>query len=130
MRSGHRFAWPVQGRLSSRYGRRGRRLHHGIDIAASKGTPIVASEAGRVVFSGRNGSYGHVVVLEHAGRFRTLYAHNKKNAVRAGERVEQGATIAYVGASGNATGPHVHFEIRDGAAPRDPLLYLPLLRDR
>jgi murein DD-endopeptidase MepM/ murein hydrolase activator NlpD len=125
-RAGQRFAWPLRGVVTSRYGRRGRHLHAGIDIGARKGTRVHAAEAGQVLFSGRMGSYGNVVVVGHGGAFRTLYAHNRRNRVRAGERVERGDVIAEVGSTGNATGPHLHFEIRLHDLPRDPLLFLPV----
>lgn len=120
------FAWPVRGRVSSRYGWRGGHQHEGIDIPARKGTPIRAAEAGRVIHSGGGlGDYGRVVILKHAGRYQTIYAHNRKNRVRKGDFVEKGDVIAEVGTSGNADGPHVHFEVRRSRRPLDPLSYLP-----
>ena len=120
-----KFAWPVKGRLSSRFGHRRGRPHEGIDIAAAKGTPIYASEAGRVIFSGRMRGYGKVVILKHAGRFRSIYAHASRLLVRKGAFVERGEKIAEVGSTGRSTGPHVHFEIRRSETPQDPLAYLP-----
>jgi murein DD-endopeptidase MepM/ murein hydrolase activator NlpD len=120
------FAWPVSGNVSSRFGWRDGRHHEGIDIPANKGTPIRAAEAGRVVHSGGGlGAYGTVVILKHAGRYQTIYAHNRRNKVRAGDFVEKGDVIAEVGTSGNASGPHVHFEVRRDRRPLDPLSYLP-----
>ncbi len=121
------FAWPVQGKLTSRYGRRGRRRHHdGIDIAAHPRTLVRAAEAGRVIHSGRGlGAYGNVVIVRHPGRWATVYAHNHRNLVRKGASVQKGQVIAEVGRTGNATGPHLHFEVRRGDEPRDPLLCLP-----
>ena len=98
--------------------------HEGIDIAAAKGTPIYASEAGRVIFSGRMRGYGKVVILKHAGRFRSIYAHACRLLVRKGAFVERGEKIAEVGSTGRSTGPHVHFEIRRSETPQDPLTYL------
>jgi len=120
------FIWPVRGRLSSRFGwRRGRR-HDGIDIPAKSGTPVRAAEAGRVIHSGGGlGDYGKVVIVKHAGRYSTVYAHNRRNRVRKGEFVEKGQLIAEVGKTGNASGNHVHFELRHDRRPEDPLLYLP-----
>lgn len=120
-----RFAWPLRGRVSSNYGTRGRRPHEGIDIPASSGTPVRAAEAGRVVFAGRLGGYGNVVVLRHDDRFETVYAHNRRNRVQRLDFVDKGRVIAEVGATGNATGPHLHFEIRRDDRPEDPLRYLP-----
>jgi LysM repeat protein len=118
------FAWPVRGKLSSRYGwRRGKR-HEGIDIATRRGTPVRAAEAGRVVHSGWIGGYGRVVIVKHSGDYSTVYAHNSRNRVSEGAFVERGDVLAEVGSSGNASGPHLHFEIRDGPRARDPLGYL------
>jgi murein DD-endopeptidase MepM/ murein hydrolase activator NlpD len=120
------FAWPVQGAVSSPFGIRGWSHHEGIDIPAREGTIICAAESGRVVHSeGRIGDYGNVVIVKHTGSFATVYAHNRRNLVRSGDFVEKGQPIALVGETGNASGPHVHFEIRRGRLPQDPLLYLP-----
>ena len=120
-----RFTWPVKGRLTSRFGLRGNRPHEGIDLGAPHGTPIYAAEAGRVIHSGRFGAYGKVVILKHAGAYRSLYAHARRLYVEKGDFVERGQRIAEVGATGRATGPHLHFEIRRGEDPHDPLAYLP-----
>jgi murein DD-endopeptidase MepM/ murein hydrolase activator NlpD len=119
------FSWPVRGRLSSQFGMRKGRSHEGIDIAAKRGTPIFCAESGRVIHSGRLGSYGKVVIVKHAGRFRTVYAHASKLLVRKGEFVERGQKIAEVGSTGRSTGPHVHFEIRRSESPQNPLGFLP-----
>ena len=84
-----------------------------------------AAEAGKVIYSDRLGAYGNVVVVKHAGRYSSVYAHNRRNLVSQGSFVEKGQEIAVVGATGNATGPHLHFEIRNERRPDDPLLYLP-----
>ncbi len=119
------FGWPVTGRFSSGFGRRGRRDHEGIDIAARSGTPVRAAEAGRVTHSGWLGDYGRVVIVKHAGHYSTVYAHNRRNKVRKGAFVEKGQLLAEVGASGNASGPHLHFEIRRERKPENPLRFLP-----
>ena len=120
------FEWPLRGRVSSYFGSRGFGHHEGIDIPAREGTPVVAAEAGRVVQSGgKRGDYGNVVIVRHAGRYATVYAHNRRNLVREGEFVEKGQVIALVGETGNASGPHLHFEIRRDRLATDPLLYLP-----
>lgn len=120
------FSWPVRGRLSSRFGWRRGRHHDGIDIPAKSGAPVHAAEAGRVIHSGKGlGDYGKVVIVKHAGRYSTVYAHNRRNRVRKGEFVEKGQVIAEVGKTGNASGNHVHFELRRDRRPEDPLLYLP-----
>ena len=95
--------------------------YNGVDLAVTAGTLIVASASGDVIISregGWNGGYGNYVVIRHANGTQTLYAHNSRNAVGIGEPVVQGQLIAYVGATGRATGPHIHFEIRGG--PRNP----------
>lgn len=123
--AGLRFGWPVKGRLTSRFGLRGNRPHEGIDLGAPPGTPIFAAEAGRVIHSGRLGAYGKAVIVKHSGAYRSFYAHARRLFVEKGEFVERGQKIAEVGATGRATGPHLHFEIRRGETPHDPLLYLP-----
>jgi murein DD-endopeptidase MepM/ murein hydrolase activator NlpD len=123
--AGVRFSWPLRGRITSRFGRRGRRFHRGLDLGAARGAAVHAAEAGEVTFSGRNGGYGKLVVLSHKGGFATFYAHHSENRVRRGQRVEKGAVLGEVGSSGNARGPHLHFEIRSDGRSRDPLLYLP-----
>jgi len=118
------FRWPVRGKLTSRYGWRWGRRHEGIDIASRPGTPVYAAEAGRVVHSGWLGGYGRVVIVKHAGRYSTVYAHNKANKVSQGAFVEKGDLLALVGSSGRASGPHLHFEIRRDRKPQDPMGYL------
>ena len=124
--TGLRFEWPLRGRVSSAFGARGRDDHQGIDIPAQEGAPIVAAESGRVIHSGaRLGDYGNVVIVKHAGRYLTVYAHNRRNLVDRGDFVEKGEVIAQVGETGNASGPHLHFEIRRDRLAQDPQLYLP-----
>ncbi|MDX1650223.1 MAG: LysM peptidoglycan-binding domain-containing M23 family metallopeptidase [Myxococcota bacterium] len=120
-----RFDWPLRGRVTSGFGPRGRRRHDGIDIAAPRGTPIRAAESGRVIYAGRLGSYGNVVVLRHDERHETVYAHARRLHVRPRRFVDRGDVIAEVGSTGNATGPHLHFEVRRDDLPEDPLRYLP-----
>lgn len=120
------FEWPVQGRVTSPFGARGNGEHDGLDIAAGEGTPVVAAEAGKVVYAGDDlGDYGRTVVLKHAGRWATVYAHNDRNLVSEGDFVEKGDRIAEVGQTGNASAPHLHFEIRRSNRPRDPMSCLP-----
>lgn len=120
-----RFEWPVRGKVSSRFGRRGRRDHDGLDITAPTGTPVHAAEAGRVIHSGRLGAYGRLVIVKHAGSWATVYAHNRVNRAKEGSFVERGQVIAEVGSSGNASGSHLHFEIRRSNQALDPMLCLP-----
>jgi len=121
--------WPLPGRISSGFGKRGRRFHWGIDIPAPGGTPIRAAADGLVLISndGMKGfsGYGRIVVIEHGGGMSTLYAHNSKNDVKPGTCVRSGEIIAEVGETGNATGNHLHFEIRKDGKPVNPLEYLP-----
>jgi murein DD-endopeptidase MepM/ murein hydrolase activator NlpD len=121
------FDWPIFGGFSSGFGWRGIGSHEGIDLTAKPGTPVLAAEAGRVIESGWHGDYGRVVIVKHAGRYSTLYAHNRSVRVKKGAFVEKGDVIAEVGATGNASGPHLHFEIRRAKEPQDPLRYLPEL---
>ncbi len=99
------------------------RAHKGVDYAASTGTPIKATGDGTVIHAGRKGGYGRTVILKHGGKYSTLYAHLHRYAkgVRTGSRVKQGQTIGYVGRSGLATGPHLHYEFRVHGVHRNPL---------
>ena len=121
------FEWPVLGQLSSDFDAdRGSRQHDGIDIRAALGTPVHAAEAGKVVYAGDElGAYGRVIVVKHAGSWATVYAHNDRNLVEEGDFVEKGDVIARVGQSGNASAPHLHFEIRRANVPRNPRSCLP-----
>ncbi len=116
---------PVAGSITSYFGsvRRGHR-HTGIDIAAPRGSPVRAVLAGRVVFSGRLGDYGNTIKVQHSDGLLSLYAHNDSNLVRRGQPVQRGQRIATVGRSGNASGYHLHFEIRRHGTPIDPLSLL------
>jgi len=96
------------------------RAHKGTDYAAPTGTPVRATSDGRVTWAARNGSFGNLVVLQHAGSFETKYAHLSRYAVRRGERVRQGDVIGYVGATGGATGPHLHYEFLMNGVHQNP----------
>jgi murein DD-endopeptidase MepM/ murein hydrolase activator NlpD len=121
-----RLRWPVRGVFASRFGVRDGRPHEGIDVAAPEGTVIVAAAAGKVVYSGRQSGYGSLVILRHGGGLLTVYAHASRLLVREGEEVGAGERIALVGNTGRSSGPHLHFEVREGTRPRDPLRYLRL----
>lgn len=99
------------------------RAHKGVDYAASTGTPIRATGDGKIIHRGRKGGYGNTIIIQHGQRYSTLYAHMSKFAsnMRVGQRVKQGQIIGYVGASGLATGPHLHYEFRLDGAHRNPL---------
>ena len=118
--SAGRCLWPTAGSTTSEYGTRWGRLHAGIDIAASTGTPIWAALPGTVVVAGSQSGYGNTVVLDHGGGKTTLYAHQSRIGVRQGQSVDQGQVIGYVGSTGRSTGPHLHFETRQDGEPRNP----------
>ncbi|RMH52708.1 MAG: M23 family metallopeptidase [Zetaproteobacteria bacterium] len=118
--------WPAEGPVTSGFGRRGSRMHDGIDIGARPGSPVVAAADGTVVYaSDRLAGYGNLIIIRHRDNLFTAYAHNQRNLVRRGDVVHAGQRIALVGRTGRATGPHLHFEVRRGTTPVDPLLYLP-----
>jgi len=118
--------WPVRGPVTSGFGRRHGRPHDGIDIGVPEGTPVRASAAGDVVYSShRLTGYGNLIIIRHSHDMFTAYAHNKINLVRRGDHVKRGAIIARVGHTGHASGPHLHFEVRRGPTPVNPLVYLP-----
>ncbi len=116
-------------RISSRFGKRFHpilnrmRSHKGVDYAAPTGTPIRATSDGKVIFKGRKGGYGRTVILKHGKRYSTLYAHMSRfgKGLRTGRAVKQGQIIGYVGQSGRATGPHLHYEFRINGVHRNPL---------
>lgn len=120
---------PIAGSLSSQFGYRrhpllGRyRLHAGCDIAADPGTPVRAPADGTVIFSGLKDGYGKVVVIDHGYGIRTLFAHSSRLFVTSGLRVKRGEKIAEVGATGKATGPHLHYEIRKNGVPVNPVSF-------
>ena len=131
-----KFLTPVKGWISSRYGMRmhpifKRRIKHtGIDIAAPKGYKIRAAESGKVIFSGTKGGYGKSVLIYHGKRpsdqksISSFYAHASRLIVKNGDIVKKGDEIAYVGATGYATGPHLHFEVKVDGVHADPMLFL------
>lgn len=101
------------------------RAHRGVDYGAPTGTPVLATGDGRVHSAGRNGGYGNTVILKHGGRYSTLYAHLSRygEGIRRGATVSQGDVIGYVGSTGLATGPHLHYEFRVNGKHRDPLSF-------
>ena len=118
------FIWPVNGPVVSGFGMRWGRMHEGIDIAASLGTPIHAAASGTVIHAGWLGGYGNLVVVDHGDGLATAYAHASAILVAVGQQVSQGDTLSLVGSTGNSTGPHLHFEVRVNGSAVDPLLYL------
>ncbi len=118
------FCWPVLGRVSRPFDEA--ISHKGLDICAPEGTPIRASRSGKVIYSGNElRGYGNMIILEHSGRLASVYGHNRRNLVRVGQTVSRGQVIGEVGQTGNATTPHVHFEVRRDATPVDPRPMLP-----
>jgi murein DD-endopeptidase MepM/ murein hydrolase activator NlpD len=120
------LVWPLRGTITSRFGvLRSTGYHLGLDIAAPTGTPIVAAAGGTVTAVGYQGSYGLLVALDHGNGWSTLYAHASKVLVSVGQQVTRGEEIARVGSTGNATGPHVHFEVIQEGKRLNPEVYLP-----
>lgn len=119
--------WPTDGRAGSGYGYRThpifgtRRMHAGVDIAGPTGQPIIAASAGQVVSAGWRGGYGMAVVIDHGGGIATLYAHQSRILVTAGQVVDAGQQVGEIGSTGQSTGPHLHYEIRQNGSPVDPM---------
>ncbi len=120
------FAWPVQGSIVSGYGPKQGGLHNdGINIKASKGTPVRAAQNGVVVYAGNQlKGFGNLVLVRHADRWMTAYAHLDSIAARRGQTVRQGDFLGTVGATGSVDSPQLHFEIRRGTAAINPAYYL------
>ena len=122
------FQWPVAGshEIISPFGPRDGGFHHGADIGCGIGQPLYASRAGRVIGVGDAGPvYGLVVMIDHGSGYQTLYAHLSKLEAQPGQSIRTREEIGRCGATGNATGPHVHFEIRYGGYVWDPVRFLP-----
>jgi len=119
--------WPLDaGIVSSEYGERWGKTHKGLDIAADVGEPVYAIADGEVIYAGDGlRGYGNVIILRHDRKTSSLYAHNSELKVKQGDQVTQGTLIALLGSTGHSTGPHVHFEIRDGDVAVNPRNVLP-----
>jgi peptidoglycan hydrolase-like protein with peptidoglycan-binding domain len=116
------LAWPVQAVVGDRFGPRGAGFHPGIDLPAAPGTPVHAAAVGTVTFAGpTSGGYGNLVVVKGAAGVATMYAHLSRILARPGEQVTVGTLLGLVGATGETTGPHLHFEVRVRGAAVDPL---------
>lgn len=132
------LVWPLAmdraSLLSSVYGRRahprsgGERFHAGLDLRAGEGTPVYAVAAGRVAASGVAGAYGNRIIVDHGSGLHSLYAHHRRNLVAEGQEIRRGQVIALVGHTGNATGDHLHFELRWKGGTVDPWTVLPPLQ--
>lgn len=124
------FRWPIMGRINSPFGwrqhpiTRRKDFHTGIDIKAERNDPIKAAGSGRVIYSGWMGGYGKVLVIEHNNGQSTLYAHCSTLLAGKGASVSSGQLVAKIGTTGRSTGPHLHFEVRNGNSPVNPIKYL------
>ena len=116
--------WPCDGVVTSGFGMRWGRMHEGIDIGCPYGAPNRAAAAGTVIYAGWMSGYGNLVVIDHGNGLSTAYGHASSIVVSVGQSVAQGQTVSYVGATGHATGPHLHFEVRVNGVAVDPLQYL------
>ena len=124
-----KMLWPLDGRVSSYFGPRGKHNHEGIDIAMPGGTPIKSAKNGVVARTGNNSTmgfrgYGNFVLLDHGNGLQTFYAHCSKVAVVPGQRIMQGQVVGYVGSTGRSTGNHLHFEVRVNNVKVNPIPYL------
>lgn len=135
-RSYSSFICPLRGRIhiTSPYGvrihpiRKRRMFHHGIDLRARVGAGVYAAMSGRVIYAGRYGGYGNLLIIQHRDEFTTRYGHLWKMKVRVGQKVERGQLIALSGNSGVSTGPHLHFEIREKGKTLDPMNHISAFR--
>jgi len=124
------WQWPVSGPISSEFGGRSSpyghswEFHPGLDIRAPSGTSVAATGAGVVVYAGRMSGYGNMVVVDHGFELKTVYAHLSAVYTDVGRHVQAGEVVGAVGQTGRATGPHLHYEVRVGTAPVDPLCYI------
>ncbi len=122
--------WPVRGWVTSHFGNRTSpfsgilKFHEGIDIAAQTGSPIIAPADGVVIKARFSTGYGNMVQISHGYGIRSVFAHNSRLNVKAGQRIKRGDVIAYVGDSGSSTGPHLHYEIRVNGLPVNPARYM------
>jgi murein DD-endopeptidase MepM/ murein hydrolase activator NlpD len=123
-------AWPINGRLMGGYGERNDpfsgegAMHTGIDISAPVGTPVKVTADGVVIHSNWNGGYGRCVIVDHGNGYQTWYAHLSKMDVVEGQEIRQGDVVGRVGATGKATGPHLHYEVRIHATPVNPYRFM------
>lgn len=123
--------WPTSGPITSPFGWRThpifgtQRFHSGIDIGADYGDAVVATDGGVVIYADWMGGYGKAVIVDHGGGISTLYAHNSELLVSEGQKVYKGQQISRVGSTGYSTGPHLHYEVREGGSPVNPMNYLP-----
>lgn len=120
------FIWPLEGKVISRFGVKGKGLHNdGINLAAPRGTPVRAAQTGVVAYAGNElRGFGNLVLIRHSNGIMTAYAHNEELLVKQGQKVERGQKVAKVGSSGSVETPQLHFEVRSGRDPIDPVKFL------
>ena len=129
--SGQGFIMPIEGKIASGFGIRThpilgtQRMHNGIDFSCVRDQPIWTAKLGSIIFAGWREGYGNIVLVEHEGPVITLYAHMNELLVSESMEVSTGDLIGKCGSSGRSTGPHLHFEVRSGGEPKDPLIVLP-----
>ncbi|MFH1356586.1 MAG: M23 family metallopeptidase, partial [bacterium] len=122
--------WPTEGTITSKFGLRKhpilktKRFHSGIDIANFNSTDILCSADGTVTFSGRNGGYGNMVVVDHGNGFESIYGHADYLLVFEGDEVSRGTVVARMGSTGMSTGSHLHYEIRFAGEPVNPVMFV------
>lgn len=122
--------WPAEGFVTSDFGNRQSpftgltEFHKGLDIAAEKGTPVMATANGKVIFAGKKGAHGNLLIIDHGHGMVTRYAHLSKFLKKVGDSVERGEEVALIGNTGRSTGPHVHYEVRLNGVPVDPTTYI------
>ena len=128
--------WPLRGRLTDGFGdrrnpfrRRSSEFHPGQDIAALWGTPVSVTADGTVVFAGSKKGYGRMVIVDHGNNISTRYGHLSRIDTTVGALISRGEQIGLVGSTGRSTGPHLHYEVRVGQVPVNPLVYLPVSSD-
>jgi lipoprotein NlpD len=120
------FTWPVKGKLLNKFGKQSKNVYKGIEIGVPKGTAVVASASGKVIYSGSAiPGYGNLVILEHSDSYFSVYGYNHKNLVKMNDYVGQGDKIALSGLPPNGQSARLHFEIRKGKSAVNPILYLP-----
>lgn len=122
--------WPVTGFISSSFGGRmspfgaGRQFHKGLDISSRPGTPVVAPGEGTVIMAAHDGAYGNSVEIDHGGGIVTKFAHLQRLAAKPGQWIRKGEVLGFVGMTGRATGPHLHYEVRLNSVPVNPMRYI------
>lgn len=122
--------WPINGFITSSFGGRkspfggGNQFHKGLDISGRPGTPIIAPGEGTVTLAAPDGAYGNSVEIDHGGGIVTKYAHMQRSIVKPGQWIRKGEVLGYVGMTGRATGPHLHYEVRLNGVPVNPMRYI------